>query len=615
MEDPATVAAIMVEPIGHTGGVIDPPEEYLPLLREICDRHNILLIFDEIITGIGRTGQMFAAADVRRHARCALRRQGAERRLCADLGDDLPQADRRRLLGPDRQEPGLRRGAHVRGQPDRLRRGDRRAPRDPRPRPLRQRAAPGRSGCASGSRNWRGSIPVIGDIRGKGLFQAIEFVRDRATSERFPDAVVPGRQGRPPGACARAALPVRPALDRLRPAADRHGRADRRDGRDPRSEPGRGARRDEARRPASTRAEVIDRGRPMIPRVRTPARLRIYLRFVRYLLWEFRWPLAVFASLVLGGGLILHWRSTATSSSRFARACHAVFLMIFLESSIDFPDEWYLQPLFFLFPLVGLGAIADSSIRLAFLMFTRKQNQPEWNRMLASLCRNHIVVVGVGRVGYQVIKGLLELRETVVAIEMATGRALLLGELYDKGIPVIQGNARMASVLEQAGVRKARAVIVTTSDDLTNLDTALTARDINAEARIVIRLFDETLATKVAGAFAMPTISTSQVAAPAFIAAATGRKVYQGFQLAGKHVHLTDLTIFRPAGSSAGPSARSSRTSRSTSSCTRAERGVNVNPERVSSWNRATHPGDRPHGRPAQRSRHQSTVRSGPRRQ
>ena len=51
---PAT-GAIMVEPIGHTGGVIDPPEEYLPILREICDRHNILLIFDEIITGIGRT--------------------------------------------------------------------------------------------------------------------------------------------------------------------------------------------------------------------------------------------------------------------------------------------------------------------------------------------------------------------------------------------------------------------------------------------------------------------------------------------------------------------------------------------------------------------------------
>lgn len=279
----------------------------------------------------------------------------------------------------------------------------------------------------------------------------------------------------------------------------------------------------------------------IIPHLRTPLRLSMYLRFVRYLLWEFRWPLTVFAALVVGGGWILHG-SYSREALSFARACHAVFLMIFLESSLDFPDEWYLQPLFFLFPVVGLGAIADSVIRMAFLMFNRKQNLPEWNRMLASICRDHFVVVGVGKVGYQVIRGLIEMRESIVAIEMAAG-APFLGELFDRGIPVIQGNARMASVLEQAGIRQARAVIVTTSDDLTNLDAAITARELNPEARIVLRLFDETLATKVAGAFAMPTISTSQVAAPAFIAAATGRKVYQALQLAGQEVHLTDIVV------------------------------------------------------------------------
>jgi Trk K+ transport system NAD-binding subunit len=125
---------------------------------------------------------------------------------------------------------------------------------------------------------------------------------------------------------------------------------------------------------------------------------------------------------------------------------------------------------------------------------------------------------------------------------MAAG-APFLGEMFDRGIPVIQGNGRMSSTLEQAGVRQARSVIVTTSDDLTNLDVAITARELNADARIVLRLFDETLATKVAGAFAMPTISTSQVAAPAFIAAATGRKVYQALQLAGQEVHLTDIVV------------------------------------------------------------------------
>ena len=89
-------------------------------------------------------------------------------------------------------------------------------------------------------------------------------------------------------------------------------------------------------------------------------RYLIYLRFARYLLWEFRWPLGVFTSLVLSGGWILH-RFYHDGELSYARACHAVFLLIFLESSLDFPDEWYLQPLFFLLPIVGLGAIADSA--------------------------------------------------------------------------------------------------------------------------------------------------------------------------------------------------------------------------------------------------------------
>jgi len=60
-EDPATIAAVMLEPIGNTGGIITPSPEYFRLIREICDRHHVLLIFDEVITGFGKTGRMFAA--------------------------------------------------------------------------------------------------------------------------------------------------------------------------------------------------------------------------------------------------------------------------------------------------------------------------------------------------------------------------------------------------------------------------------------------------------------------------------------------------------------------------------------------------------------------------
>ncbi|MER5770966.1 aminotransferase class III-fold pyridoxal phosphate-dependent enzyme [Streptomyces sp. NPDC001985] len=60
-EGPETVAALVVEPVIHLRGMAVPPPGYLARLREICDRHGVLLVFDEIVTGFGRTGAPFAA--------------------------------------------------------------------------------------------------------------------------------------------------------------------------------------------------------------------------------------------------------------------------------------------------------------------------------------------------------------------------------------------------------------------------------------------------------------------------------------------------------------------------------------------------------------------------
>ncbi|MFO0947529.1 MAG: aspartate aminotransferase family protein [Planctomycetota bacterium] len=184
MEGPETVAAIMVEPIGHTGGIIDPPAEYLPLLREICDRYNVLLIFDEIITGMGRTGHMFAAETfgVVPDVLCTAKGMSGGYSPLSAMICRRPIADA--FWGPIEANPGFVEGHTFEGNPIACAVGiavieeilERDLLANARAQGVRLRAGFERLATKHG---------VIGDIRGKGLFQGIEFVRNVKTKEPF----------------------------------------------------------------------------------------------------------------------------------------------------------------------------------------------------------------------------------------------------------------------------------------------------------------------------------------------------------------------------------------------------------------------------------------------
>jgi Trk K+ transport system NAD-binding subunit len=281
--------------------------------------------------------------------------------------------------------------------------------------------------------------------------------------------------------------------------------------------------------------------------------LYAYYRYARFLEKEFRLPVAVFLALVFGGGFIIHnfyepakadveTLTIGTEHVGYVEGCYGVLSMIFTQNYFRFPRGWPMQAFFFLVPVIGIGAVANSLVRLGYYVFTRKQKLPEWHIMNASVMRNHMVVIGVGKVGYNIIKDLLEMREDVVAVERNM-ESPLVAELLDLNVPIIQGEGRLKKTLEQAGVARAKAVILATDDDLANLDAALTAREIKPDVRVVLRLFDETLATKVATTFKMPAISTSATAAPSFIAAATGRTVLAGFTMDGETQHVADLHV------------------------------------------------------------------------
>jgi Trk K+ transport system NAD-binding subunit len=275
-------------------------------------------------------------------------------------------------------------------------------------------------------------------------------------------------------------------------------------------------------------------------------RVHAELRDARVLLHESQVSLFLFFLINLGGAAILHWFYIHPDTGRSltpGEALHATFAMIFLEFSLDYPDQWYLQPLFFVIPVVGLAVVADGVVRFGAALFNKQSRGQKWQVAMASTYSKHVIICGMGKVGYRTALELLKFGRDVVGIELNQD-GKFVEQALAAGIPLILADARRSHNLIKAGIERADAIIPCTDDELTNLDIALDAREINPAIKVVLRMFDPDLARRVEKGFGIrTTLSTSALAAPIFAAAAMRIDTQYSFYVGDQLLNLSEIIV------------------------------------------------------------------------
>lgn len=192
-EDPATVAAIIMEPISiSSAGFVVPPPQFFKLLREYCDRHDILLIFDEIITGFGRLGTNFGAdyyGVVPDLIACGKGMSSGYAPLAAVL---IQEKVNREFLGTVEERVEFHHGHTFGGNPVACAAGLA-AMRQIKEQNLVEHARLMGEKMRARLEAMRATYPMIGDVRGAGLLQGVELVADRDSRRAYGSDVKPGK--------------------------------------------------------------------------------------------------------------------------------------------------------------------------------------------------------------------------------------------------------------------------------------------------------------------------------------------------------------------------------------------------------------------------------------
>jgi Trk K+ transport system NAD-binding subunit len=280
---------------------------------------------------------------------------------------------------------------------------------------------------------------------------------------------------------------------------------------------------------------------PRLPRRHRSRRLREYRRAARAF---FDLRLGITAGTIGLLGLL--------SAAVFAFALHltwvdAIYFTVTTASTTGYGDINLLNAAPWV-KLYGSAFMLGSAIGLAVL-FALAADAVIGARILEALglprghMRGHVVVVGLGNTGYRIVQHLLDAGVEVAAADVSE-RNRFVGVARRLGVPVLVADGRYPDSLRSLSVEGARAVVAATDDDLANLETALTARDLNPDAIVVVRVFDQGLAERAQhqlGLHACHSVPT--LATPAFVAAALGEGVLSTVEHGARLWLLAELLV------------------------------------------------------------------------
>ena len=185
-QGPHTVAAFIAEPVQGAGGVIVPPDNYWPLVREVCDKYGVLLIADEVVTGFGRSGSLFGCRGwgVKPDIMCLAKGINSG---FIPLGATVVNERVRQAWDSEHPLAAILHGYTYSGHPLACAAANA-ALQIVEDEDLPANAASVGNYCLAKLKHEFAHYDFVGDIRGKGLMMAIELVTDKSSKESFmPD--------------------------------------------------------------------------------------------------------------------------------------------------------------------------------------------------------------------------------------------------------------------------------------------------------------------------------------------------------------------------------------------------------------------------------------------